>query len=207
MIAGLLLAAGGSRRFKSQKLVARHRGVALVEHAAMRLRAATDRVIVVVGHDAEAVRRALSGLDVLIVENPEWERGLSTSIRRGVEAMPDDAEALVIAVGDQPGLDPGVAQSLIARWRQTGRPIVSASYRGVRGHPVLFARPVFTELLELQGDAGARLLIERSPGRVSYVEVDAEMPPDVDTTEQLAALESPTSATPTFGAQRRGEEQ
>ena len=69
MIAGLLLAAGGSRRFKSQKLVARHRGVALVEHAAMRLRAATDRVIVVVGHDAEAVRRALSGLDVEIVEN------------------------------------------------------------------------------------------------------------------------------------------
>ena len=132
---------------------------------------------------------------------------MSTSIRRGVEAMPDDAEALVVAVGDQPGLDPGVAQSLIARWRQTGLPIVSASYRGARGHPVLFARPVFPELLELQGDAGARLLIERSPERVSYVEVDAEMPPDVDTTEQLAALETPASATPTAGARRHSEEQ
>jgi len=103
--------------------------------------------------------------------------------------MSDDVEALVVAVGDQPGLDPGVMRSVITRWRETGLPIVSASYRGARGHPVLFARPVFAELLALQGDAGARLLIERSAERVSYVEVDAEMPPDVDTTEQLAALD------------------
>lgn len=189
MIVGLLLAAGGARRFKTQKLVAPHRGVALVEHAAMRLGAATDRVIAVVGHDADAVRGALAGLDVQIVENQEWDRGLSSSIRRGVEAMPDDAEALVIAVGDQPGLDPGVTRSVISRWRETGLPIVSASYRGARGHPVLFARAVFPELLELAGDAGARLLIERSPERVAYVEVDTEMPPDVDTAEQLAALD------------------
>lgn len=192
-IAGLLLAAGGSRRFKSQKLVAPHRGVALVEHAAMRLRAATDRVIVVVGHDADAVRGVLSGFDLRIVENHEWEQGLSTSIRCGLKAMPDEIEAIVVAVGDQPGLDPGVIRSVIARWRDTGVPIVSASYRGERGHPVLFARSVFAELLELQGDAGARLLIERSPERVSYVDVDAAMPPDVDTSEQLAALEHPTS--------------
>jgi molybdenum cofactor cytidylyltransferase len=78
---------------------------------------------------------------------------------------------------------------VIARWRETALPIVSASYRGVRGHPVLFARSVFPELSELQGDAGARLLIERSPARVSYVEIDSEMPRDVDTTEQLAALD------------------
>jgi molybdenum cofactor cytidylyltransferase len=189
VIAGLLLAAGGSRRFKSQKLIARYRGVALVEHAAMRLRAATDGVIAVVGHDADAVRGVLAGLDVRIVENEDWNAGLSTSIRRGVEAMPDDAEALVVAVGDQPGLDTGVIQAVIAQWRETGLPIVSASYRGARGHPVLFARSVFPELLELKGDAGARLLIERSPEHVAYVEVDAEMPPDVDTTEQLAALD------------------
>jgi molybdenum cofactor cytidylyltransferase len=189
MIAGLLLAAGGSRRFKSQKLVAPYRGVALVEHAALRLRAATDEVIVVVGHDADAVRTALGGLDVRIVENGEWDRGLSTSIRCGVDAMPAEAEALVVAVGDQPGLDPGVMGAVIARWRETGLPIVSASYRGARGHPVLFARSMFRELGELQGDAGARLLIERSPDRVAYVEVDAEMPPDVDTSEQLAALD------------------
>ena len=82
---------------------------------------------------------------------------------------------------------------VIARWRETGKPIVSASYRGVRGHPVLFARPVFPELLQLHGDAGARLLIERTPERVSYVQVDAPMPPDIDTSGELEALEARTN--------------
>jgi molybdenum cofactor cytidylyltransferase len=82
-----------------------------------------------------------------------------------------------------------VSEAVISRWRESGLPIVSASYRGARGHPVLFGRSVFGELAELQGDAGARLLIERSPERVAYVEVDAAMPPDVDTVEQLAALD------------------
>jgi CTP:molybdopterin cytidylyltransferase MocA len=189
MIVGLLLAAGGARRFRSQKLVAPYRGAPLVTHAAARLRSATDEMVTVVGHAAAQVRGALASIDGRVVENDRWEMGLATSLRRGVEAMPPDAEALVVAVGDQPGLDPAVVRAVIARWRESGRPIVSASYRGVRAHPVLFARPVFPELLALAGDAGARLLIERSPERVSYVEIDAEMPPDVDTVEQLAALD------------------
>jgi len=189
MIVGLLLAAGGARRFKSQKLIAPYRGAPLVVHAAHALRSATDALIAVVGHEASTVSAALRGVDVKIVENSEWELGLASSIRRGVEAMPQEAEALVVAVGDQPGLDPAVTRAVIERWRETSLPIVSASYRGARGHPVLFARSVFAALLELQGDAGARLLIERSPERVSYVEVDAEMPPDVDTIEQLDALD------------------
>ncbi|HEY4307302.1 MAG TPA: nucleotidyltransferase family protein [Gemmatimonadaceae bacterium] len=189
MIVGVLLAAGGARRFKSQKLIARYRGVTLVEHAAMRLRAATDAVVAVVGHDADAVRDALAGWDIRIVENREWQSGLASSLRRGVEAIPGDAEAIVVAVGDQPGLDSAVTHAVIARWRETGQSIVSATYRGVRGHPVLFARSIFPELLELQGDAGARLLIERSAERVEYVDIDAEMPPDVDTVEQLSALD------------------
>lgn len=189
MIYGLLLAAGGARRFRNQKLVASYRGKPLIVHAASHLRAGTDVVVAVVGHDAAAVGEALSAVDVRTVENSDWELGLSTSIRRGVEAMPGDAEAIVVAVGDQPGLDPAVIRSVVERWRATGFPIVSASYRGARGHPVLFAASMFGELCALRGDAGARLLIERSGERVSYVEVDADMPPDVDTIEQLAALD------------------
>jgi molybdenum cofactor cytidylyltransferase len=189
MIVGLLLAAGGARRFKSQKLVAAYRGAPLVVHAARAVRAATDALIAVVGHDAEPVRRALADIGASVVDNGDWESGLASSIRRGVEAMPASAEALVVAVGDQPGLDPAVIRAVTARFRETGVPIVSASYRGVRGHPVLFARSGFPELQQLDGDAGARLLIERSAERVSYVEVDADMPPDVDTIEQLAALD------------------
>ena len=97
-------------------------------------------------------------------------------------------DAVVIGVGDQPGLDAGMVRRVIDRWRESGRPIVSASYRGQRGHPVLFAREVFPELLRLEGDAGARLLIEQSAERVEYVEMGCEMPADVDTVEQLKRL-------------------
>jgi CTP:molybdopterin cytidylyltransferase MocA len=192
MICGVLLAAGGARRFKSQKLVAPYRGHPLVRHGASALRAGTDELIVVVGHDGQAVRQALADLDVRFVANAEWELGLSTSIRCGVGAVRDECDAVVIGVGDQPGLDADDVRRVIDRWHESGRPIVSASYRGQRGHPVLFARSVFPELLRLEGDAGARLLIERSAERVSYVELDREMPPDVDTVEQLQGLE-PTS--------------
>jgi molybdenum cofactor cytidylyltransferase len=188
MICGVLLAAGGARRFKSQKLVAPYRGQPLVRHAASALRAATEEMIVVVGHHGEAVRQALAGLDVRCVENAAWALGLSTSIRCGVEAVRNECDAVVIGVGDQPGVDADDVRRVIDRWHESGRPIVSARFRGQRGHPVLFARSVFPELLGLEGDAGARLLIERSAERVSYVDLDREMPPDVDTVEQLEDL-------------------
>lgn len=189
MIAGVLLAAGGARRFRKQKLVALFQGIPIVRHSALALAGATDALVAVVGHDGPAVTEALAGLDATVVDNPDWELGLATSLKVGVKAVGEDCEAIVIAVGDQPELDPFIVRAVIARWRETGQPIVSASYRGVRGHPVLFARSMFPELSELHGDAGARLLIERTPERVSYVEVNAPMPPDVDTSGELEALE------------------
>ncbi|HXT17446.1 MAG TPA: nucleotidyltransferase family protein [Gemmatimonadaceae bacterium] len=190
MITGLLLAAGGARRFGSQKLVAPYRGATVVEHAARILRGETDDLIVVVGSEADAVRRALREMNAHIVENERWALGLSTSLRRGVEAVAGDVEAIIVSVGDQPLLEPAVIRGVAERWRATAKPIVSASYRGVRGHPVLFARSMFGALAELEGDAGARLLIERSGDRVAYVEIDAPMPSDVDTPDDLARLSS-----------------
>ncbi len=189
MITGVLLAAGGARRFRSQKLVALFRGEAVVRHSAKALGSATDALVVVVGSDAEAVSAALDGTGARIVRNADWELGLATSIAAGIGALPAECEAAVIAVGDQPELDPFVVRAVMSRWRETGKPIVSASYRGVRAHPVLFARAVFPELMTLQGDAGARLLIERSRERVTYVQVDAPVPADVDTSGELEALE------------------
>ena len=188
MITGVLLAAGGARRFRSQKLVAMLRGVPIVRHSALALGAVTDSLIVVVGSEADVVARALGDVEARIVRNDDWLLGLSTSIRAAVAAVDASCEAIVIGVGDQPGLSPQVVEAVIARWRQSKQPIVSASYRGVRGHPVLFSRDVFAELGALDGDAGARLLIERTPSRVSYVDVDAEMPPDIDTVDDLSTI-------------------
>ena len=189
MIAGVLLAAGGSRRFGSQKLVSMLGGVPLVRHAATTLVRSTDALVIVLGHEAEAVRAALSDVDAVVVENPDWSQGLSSSVKCGVAALPAGVEAIVVALGDQPRIDPLVVRSLIECWRAGGKPIVSARYRGERGHPVLFDRAVFPQLEMLRGDVGARTMFEQSPDLVAYVDVDSEVPVDVDTATDLGAVD------------------
>ncbi|HEY2163342.1 MAG TPA: nucleotidyltransferase family protein [Gemmatimonadaceae bacterium] len=190
MIVGLLLAAGGGRRFGSQKLLARLHGAPIVATAAGTLAPLVDRLIVVVGSEAQAVTDALAGIDVTLVENPRWADGLSTSLKLGVLAAPKETKAVVVTLGDQPGIDPALVRKVIARWRETGHPIVSTRYRGNRGHPVLLGCSVFGEVGAISGDAGARSLMERDTTRVAFVDVDADAPPDVDTPDDLAALES-----------------
>lgn len=187
MIVGLLLAAGGASRFGSQKLVALAGGVPLVRRAAQTLGSATDVVVVVVGNESRLVRDALSGLPAEIIENNNWQTGMASSVVAGVQAVPGEASALVVMLGDQPGVDVAVVHRAIEAWRATEKPIVVTQYSDGRGHPVLFARELFSELLTLEGDRGARSLIERSPDRVAVIEVDGPMPHDVDTREDLRA--------------------
>jgi molybdenum cofactor cytidylyltransferase len=189
MIAGLLLAAGGARRFGSQKLLAPLDGAPIARRAAETLAAETDELWVVVGSEAGAVRRALGGVSASFVQNERWERGLSSSLVAGIRALGPEIDAVVIGLGDQPTIDRDVIRRVIAEWRGTGRPIISARYRGVRGHPVLLDRRVFAETSEVSGDVGARDLIARDPGRVAFVDVDGDPPRDVDTTDDLSALE------------------
>jgi molybdenum cofactor cytidylyltransferase len=189
VIVGLLLAAGGGSRFGSQKLLGRVHGVPIVATAAGALAPLVDRLIVVVGSEAQAVTDALAGINVTLVENPRWAEGLSTSLKLGVLAAPKETKAAVVALGDQPGIDPSVVRKVIALWRETGHPIVSTRYRGNRGHPVLLGCGVFGEVGAISGDVGARSLIERDATRVAFVDVDAGAPPDVDTPEDLAALD------------------
>src|ERR1043166_471640 len=161
MIAGVLLAAGGARRFGSQKLLALVDGEPLVRRSASVLAGAVDKLFVVVGHEREAVREALAGVPAAIVVNHHWPEGQSTSLRAGVEALPLQTEAVVVALGDQPQVDAALIQALIGAWRDARRSIVVPLYDGVRGNPVLFAQEVFAELRAVEGDVGARGVIER----------------------------------------------
>lgn len=190
MIVGLLLAAGGARRFGSQKLVAQIGGVPIVRSAADALASGVDQLVVVTGSDSALVRDALAGVDARCVENAEWAGGLSTSLRAGILAVERDAAAVVIALGDQPGLDPELVRAVIDTWRATGKPIVATRYRGTRGHPVLLERAVFSEASGVRGDVGARMLIERDATRVAYVDVEADAPRDVDTPMDLEGTSS-----------------
>jgi molybdenum cofactor cytidylyltransferase len=189
VIAAIVLAAGASRRFGSQKLLAELRGKPVVRWSVENVvEAKPDEVIAVVGHDGGAVRTALDGLEVRVVENREWAEGIGSSIRAGVAAAGRDADAVMIALGDQPGVAARVIASLLNAYAERGRAIVVPSYRGERGHPVIFAASVFPELMAIRGDRGARDVIACDRSRVTVVDFDARPPLDVDTEDELRSM-------------------
>jgi molybdenum cofactor cytidylyltransferase len=182
VIAGILLAAGTSQRFGSQKLLAPVDGRPLVRLTVERLLAtALDDIVIVLGSDATAVGAALSGLDVRTVTNAHYAAGMSTSLRAGLAALPQNADAALVALADQPGVGAPIVDRLLARYRASRIAIVAPVYRGgVRGNPVLFDRALFDELRAVTGDEGGRSVVARDPSRVAPVEFDIEMPQDVD---------------------------
>ena len=185
-IAGVVLASGMSQRFgETNKLLLPVGGVPLVRRTAETyLAASLDPVIVVVGHDAERVRAALSGLPVVTVDNPEYRRGQSRALVRGVTSLPKGIVAAVLGVADQPALHQRVIARLIERFEHSGAPAVAPRYAGRRGNPVLFARELFPDLAGVTGDEGGRAVLARLGARVDSVDfADAEPGMDIDTAE------------------------
>lgn len=187
--AAIVLAAGLSRRMGRQKLLLPIRGKPVVRWSVEALVGAVDDVVVVIGHEADAVRAVLAGLPVRFVENPRPEDGQGSSIAVGVAALARHTDAALIALGDQPELPEQVVPALLEAFRRSGKPIVAPVYRGIQATPVLFAAEVFPELASLTGDAGARTVVKARPARVERVAFDLAMPSDVDTPEDYAQLQ------------------
>jgi molybdenum cofactor cytidylyltransferase len=182
VIAAVVLAAGRSRRMGQAKLLMPVAGRAIVRHAVEGVLAGgVDSVWVVTGPDGGPIEAALAGLDVQIVVNPAPEEGQAGSVRAGIAALPAPVDTALIALGDQPALEPSIIPALLAARRTSTRPIVAPRYRDGQGNPVVFKREIFPELLRLTGDQGARPVIQKEPARVEWVELDLPMPPDVDT--------------------------
>lgn len=182
MIAAVVLAAGRSRRMGQAKLLMPVAGRAIVRHAVEGVLAGgVDSVWVVTGPDGGPIEAALAGLDVQIVVNPAPEEGQAGSVRAGIAALPAPVDTVLIALGDQPALEPSIIPALLAARRTSTRPIVAPRYRDGQGNPVVFKREIFPELLRLTGDQGARPVIQKEPARVEWVELDLPMPADVDT--------------------------
>lgn len=189
MIAGLLLAAGRSKRFGADKLLAKLRGKAVIRWSAEALAAGVDELYVVLPPAADTMTQALARLDARFVVNLSRDEGMGSSIRAGVAAMPPDTEAIVIALGDQPLADPTTVDAVVAKWRTEQSSAVTTRYDDGQGHPVLFARDSFALLSALRGDVGARAVLETLGVRVSVVRVESPMPVDVDTPEALRDVE------------------
>jgi len=194
VITAQLLAAGSAHRFGAPKLVQELAGRAIIRWVADALLASrVDRLQVVVPPEHGDIVEALAGTKASFVVNPYPEHGIGASIAAGVSALGERTDAVLIALADEPGLDAAVVASVLEAFRRsqaTAAPcaIVAPTYRGTPGHPVLFDRGVFAELRALDGDRGARSVIEREPSRVAIVQVDAPPPGDVDTPEDLARL-------------------
>jgi molybdenum cofactor cytidylyltransferase len=189
VITAVVLAAGAASRFGSQKLLAPFRGAPLIRRTVENVLASqVSETVVVLGRDGEDVRRALTGLPVRFVINPGFRRGLSTSLRAGVEALEPSTLAAIIVLGDQPGVTPAIIDHVIDEGRRSRLPIVVPEYAGTRGNPAMFDAEVFAELRAIEGDQGARAVITRDPARVATVCFPFDMPADVDTPEDYARL-------------------
>ncbi len=191
MIAGVVLAAGHSSRLGRSKQLLPLQGEPLLRHTVRRVLASSlDDVLVVIGHEAEAIRETVADLPVGIVVNPDSALGQSTSVRAGLRALHPETEAVIFLLGDQPAVAPEVIDALIVAWQEMKASVVAPSYSDGVGHPVLFDRRVFPELATLRGDMGARRVVrahERA-GSLHRVPVAGPIPPDIDTASDYAAL-------------------
>jgi molybdenum cofactor cytidylyltransferase len=148
-------------------------------------------VIVVTGHQAEQVEKALQGLNVKFVRNPDFAQGLAGSVKAGVAAVPGDADGAVICLGDMPLIDARLIDRLIEAFAPDRSNLIAVPVSdNRRGNPVLWSRRFFNELMTLDGDIGARHLIARHSEAVAEVPVEGHGAfLDIDTPQALAAAQ------------------
>jgi molybdenum cofactor cytidylyltransferase len=190
LVSAIVLAAGASARMGRPKQLLEWQGRPLVRVAAeTALAGGLDPVLVVVGAARAAATAALAGLPALVVDNPDYASGQSSSLRVSVTALGEQAEAAVVLLGDQPFVTAEIVARIVEEWRASAAPIVAPVYAGQRGNPVLFARSIFPELLAIQGDQGARAVLAAHSSHVRLVPFDNPLPlADLDTPEDYQRL-------------------
>lgn len=188
----LVLAAGASRRFGAIKQLARIGEEPMLLHAMRSASAAADRTWVILGAHAEELATLLERAPVTVCVNANWPEGLASSIRVGIERLPDCCGGALLALGDQALVTAEDYARLAHIWRGAPQSIVAARYGASPGAPAIFPRRLFGELRRLAGDAGARALLREHADEV----LEVPMPNagvDIDTPADLLALGQSTT--------------
>lgn len=195
MIAGLLLAAGGGRRLGGRpKALLDHQGRPLVEHAVRVLHeGGCTRVHVVLGADADVVRKKASLPGCVLIDNPDWAEGMGSSLRAGLHSLREhdpEARAALVSLVDQPGIGPAAIARVYAAYRSPAT-LAAAAYDGERGHPVLFGADHWAGIAaSAVGDRGARAYLKEHARDITRVEcADVAEAYDIDTPADLFHLE------------------
>jgi molybdenum cofactor cytidylyltransferase len=201
-VGAIILAAGGSSRLGRPKQLLTFHGETLVRRAVRAAaEAGCDPVILVVGAMSDTIRSEIAiresriasswasgvGARTIVVENTEWQNGVDTSIRRGLEQLPESLEAVVLIACDQPFVDASVIAELIAAYEKTGKPMIASSYADTLGVPALFDHCCFADLLALPAGFGAKTLMTTQPNDVAVVAFELGAI-DIDTPEDFERL-------------------
>jgi len=186
-VGAVILAAGSSSRMGRPKQTLQFQGTSLLKRATLAALDAMCRpVVVVTGASAELSRRELDQLDVGEAFNPDWETGMASSVRAGIETLISidaDVSAAVLLLCDQPHVTSAVISNLIAAHYATGKHVIASAYGESFGVPALFSSTLFTELTQLAGSSGAKEIIKRHASDTHFLpfpegEVDVDTPDD-----------------------------
>lgn len=186
-VTGLVLAAGGSKRLGQPKQLLPFGDGTLLDHVLGTARACPfDQALCVIGGGGPDVREQVDLQGVEVVDNPAFGAGCSSSIAAALAAVDPRADALVLMLGDQPGVTVAAVQALISE--RGDADLAACRYDDGRGHPFAFSRAVFGDLMQLHGDKGVWKLMDRAGDAVADVSVPGAIPLDVDTWEEYEAV-------------------
>ena len=189
-ISGLILGAGASTRLGPPKQLLPYRGTTMLGWVVAQAEQASglDEVIVVLGRAADVICERVNFGTAQVVENLVFGEGCSSSYRAGLAAIDSHSVAIMIILGDQPGITPETIDTLAEEWRRTEAPIALCSYGGRKGHPMVFAQPMFDQLANLHGDKAAWKLVDANSNRVHEVPLNLPFPEDINTAEDFERL-------------------
>lgn len=193
-ISGMILGAGASQRFGEPKQLLPFAGTTLLGWVVSQTQQAKglDEVIVVLGRSADEVRARVDFGNAKVVENRVYTEGCASSYRAGIAALDSHSDAMMIILGDQPGITPEIIDRLADEWRTTDAPIALCLYKGQngqtrKGHPMIFARSFYDQLAELHGDKAAWKLVDANPAHAVYFELP--FPEDINTREDFERIQ------------------
>jgi molybdenum cofactor cytidylyltransferase len=191
-VSGLILGAGASQRLGPPKQLLPFRGTTLLGWVVQQVARASglDEVIVVLGRAADEIREQVDFGTARVVENPVFTEGCASSYKAGLAALNPESQSIMVILGDQPGIMPEVIDRLADEWRRTESLIALCSYKGRKGHPMIFAQPMFEQLAVLHGDKAAWKLVDANAALVQEVQFDLPFPDDINTAADFERITS-----------------
>ena len=190
-IAVIILAAGRSARLGSPKQLLSYRGKTLLQHTIdTALESQASPILVVLGSGKDAIKKELEQKQVFILENSSWESGMASSISCGItnlQELAPESKAVILMVCDQPFVNAKLLNNLITKHKDTRQSIVASSYANTLDTPALFHQSLFSELLVLEGESGAKSLIKKYSLQTGFVSFD-QGSIDIDTRENYRNL-------------------